>query len=94
VGRAAALALGLAFAACAGAQAPVEATTANGEKVKLFPDGRWEYADPVKAEPQKKARAEELERERAAQGGWFGFGRKVYEGDKDYNRGSLNPTRR
>ncbi len=28
-----------------------------------------------------------------AQGGWFG-GRKIYEGDKDYNRGSLNPNRR
>ncbi len=25
-----------------------------------------------------------------AQGGRFGIGRKVYEGDKDYNRGSLN----
>jgi hypothetical protein len=94
VGRAAALVLGLLFAAFAGAQAPLEATTAKGEKVKLFPDGRWEYADPVKAEPQRKAREAETERERAAQGGWFGVGRKVYEGDKDYNRGTLNPARR
>jgi hypothetical protein len=82
------------FAAAAGAQAPLEATTATGEKVKLFPDGRWEYADPVKAEPQRKAREAEIERDRAAQGGWFGIGRRVYEGDKDYNRGSLNPSRR
>jgi hypothetical protein len=72
----------------------VEATTANGEKVKLYGDGRWEYADPVKAAPQRKARDEELERERTSQGGWLGIGRKVYEGDKDYNRGSLNPNRR
>jgi hypothetical protein len=88
----------LLFAASAGAQAPLEATTATGEKVKLFPDGRWEYADPVKAEPQKKAReateAEMRERERGSQGGWFGLGRRVYEGDKEYNRGTLNPARR
>jgi len=70
------------------------ATTAGGEKVKLYPDGRWEYADPVKAEPQKKAREAELERERSSQGGWFGIGRRVQEGDKDYNRGTLNPARR
>jgi hypothetical protein len=75
-------------------QQPVEATTASGEKVKLHPDGRWEYADPKKAEPQRKAQAQEQERERNAQGGWLGFGRKVYEGDKDYNRGTLNPSRR
>ena len=53
-----------------------------------------EYADPVKAEPQRKAREAETERERTAQGGWLGFGRKVYEGDKDYNRGTLNPAKR
>jgi hypothetical protein len=94
VSRKAALGLVLLYAAAAGAQAPLEATTATGEKVKLFADGRWEYADPVKAEPQRKAREAEIERDRAAQGGWFGFGRKIYEGDKDYNRGSLNPSRR
>jgi len=70
----------------------VEATTANGEKVRLLPSGRWEYVDPKKAEPQRKEREAEAEKERTAQGGWFG-GRKVYEGDKDYNRGSLNPNR-
>ena len=94
MGRAAALALALLLATAALAQAPVDATTASGEKVKLFPDGRWEYVDPAKAEPQRKAREAEMERERAAQGGWFGFGRKVYEGDKDYNRGTMNPARR
>jgi len=91
MGRAAALILAALFAAAAGAQqTAIDATTATGEKVRLLPDGRWEYADPKKAEPQRKARVEEQERERNAQGGWFGIGRKVYEGDKDYNRGSLN----
>ena len=95
MGRAALVVAALLLASVARAQpAAIEATTATGEKVRLFPDGRWEYADPVKAEPQKKARAAETERERNAQGGWFGFGRKIYEGDKDYNRGTLNPARR
>ena len=94
MGRAAALIFAALFAAAAGAQqGVVEATTAAGEKVRLLPDGRWEFVDPKKAEPQRKARVEEEERERKAQGGWFGFGRKVYEGDKDYNRGSLGPNR-
>jgi len=83
------------LAASAWAQpAPIEATTASGEKVRLHADGRWEYADPVKAEPQRKAREAELERERSSQGGWFGIGRRVQEGDRDYNRGTLNPARR
>jgi hypothetical protein len=95
MGRAAALIVAAAFAASGWAQqAPIEATTAAGDKVKLHADGRWEYADPVKAEPQKKARAEEEDRERSAQGGWFGIGRKVYPGDKDYNCGTMNPNRR
>jgi hypothetical protein len=90
MGRAAALAIAALVAASAWAQsAPVEATTANGEKVKLYADGRWEYADPIKAEPQKKAREAEVQRERNSQGGWFGIGRTIPPGDKDYNRGSL-----
>jgi len=39
----AALALGAAHA-----QTPVEATTPAGERILLYPDGRWEYADPAK----------------------------------------------
>lgn len=27
---------------------PVEATNAAGDKILLYPDGRWEYADPAK----------------------------------------------
>jgi hypothetical protein len=60
-----------------------------GEKVRLLPNGRWEYVDPVKAAPQKKAREAEAERDRNSQGGLFGIGRTIPPGDKDYNRGSL-----
>ena len=91
MGRAASVVVAALLAASAFAQQQgvIEATTATGEKVRLLPDGRWEYADPKKAEPQRKEREAEAERDRSAQGGWFGFGRKIYEGDKDYNRGSL-----
>ena len=90
MGRAAALAIAALLASNALAQdAAIEATTAGGEKVRLLPNGRWEYVDPVKAVPQKKARDAEAERERNSQGGWFGIGRTIPPGDKDYNRGSL-----
>jgi hypothetical protein len=81
--------------AWAAAQAPagaIEATTGGGEKVWLLPGGRWEYADHKKAEPQREQRRAEDERDRSAQG--ILGGRKIYPGDKDYNRGSLNPNRR
>jgi hypothetical protein len=73
---------------------PVEAVTVNGEKVRLFPNGRWEYADAAKAAAaQRKAAAypENQARPEGAQGGLFGVGRIIMPGDKDYNRGSLNP---
>jgi hypothetical protein len=90
MGRTEALIVAALFAANALAQEnSVEATTATGEKVRLLPNGRWEYVDPVKAEPQKKAREAAAERERSSQGGWFGIGRTIPPGDKDYNRGSL-----
>ena len=95
MGRTAPLILAALLASSALAQEKViEATTAAGEKVRLLSNGRWEYADPVKAEPQRKARGAEIERERSAQGGWLGIGRTIQPGDKDYNRGSLNPNRR
>ncbi len=74
--------------------AGIDALTASGEKVRLFANGRWEYADQKKAEVQREARRVDETRERGAQGGLFGVGRRVYEGDKDYNRGSLNPKTR
>ena len=98
------LALLVCAAACtAQAQSSViDATTSTGERVRLMPDGRWEYVEQKKAAVQQEARKKEqevrdaeLKRERGAQGGGLlGFGRTLYEGDKDYNRGSLNPKTR
>lgn len=86
--------------ALAGAQeldrTPQEATTAKGEKVLLHPNGRWEYVDAKKAEAAKvvaQQYPENKTRPVDAQGGWMG-GRMVMPGDKDYNRGSLNPKGR
>ncbi len=76
---------------------PVEAVTVDGEKVRLFPNGRWEYVDAAKAlAAAQKAAAypENQTRPEGAQGGLFGIGRTVMPGDKDYNRGSLNPKMR
>lgn len=77
---------------------PLEAVTANGEKVRLFPNGRWEFVDAAKAaEAQQQAAQypENKTRPVEAQGGLFGgIGRIIMPGDKDYNRGSLNPKTR
>ncbi|MBS1144754.1 MAG: hypothetical protein H6R14_2160 [Proteobacteria bacterium] len=76
---------------------PVEAATTDGKKVRLFPNGRWEYVDAALAAEAQKAAAEYPEnkmRPAEAQGGMFGVGRLIMPGDKDYNRGSLNPKTR
>jgi len=76
---------------------PIEATTLDGQKVCLFPNGRWEFVDAAKAAEAQKAAAEYPEnktRPVEAQGGVFGVGRTIMPGDKDYNRGSLNPKLR
>lgn len=74
---------------------PLEAVTVDGEKVRLFPNGRWEFVDTEKAATAKELSArypENKTRPVEAQGGLFGgFGRTIMPGDKDYNRGSLNP---
>lgn len=73
---------------------PVEASTAAGEKVRLYPNGRWEYVDAAKAAAAQAAAArypENKTRPIEAQGGLLGGGRLIMPGDKDYNRGSLNP---
>ena len=75
-------------------EAVIDAVTASGEKVRLLPNGRWEYAEEKKAEAQRELRRVEDAREAGAQGGFLGIGRKVYPGDRDYNRGSLNPKTR
>ena len=83
----------------------IEATTAAGDKVRLLPDGRWEYVDPKKqaAMPQPAPAAAAQAAPAAAQaapaagpsqGGLFGLGRTIQPGDPDYNRGSLNPRGR
>lgn len=77
---------------------PVEATTVDGQKVRLFPNGRWEFADAAKAAEAQKLAAEYPEnrtRPIDSQGILVGgFGRVIMPGDKDYNRGSLNPKLR
>jgi hypothetical protein len=66
--------------------------------VQLFPNGRWEYVDAAKAEAAKKVAAdfpENKTRPIDSQGIMIGgVGRVVLPGDKDYNRGSLNPKLR
>lgn len=98
--KAAALILILATAAGSGLAAeldrvPLEALTVDGQKVHLFPNGRWEYVDAAKAAAAKEVAAQYPEnktRPIEAQGGLFGgIGRTIMPGDKDYNRGSLNP---
>ena len=80
------------------AETVLDAVTSDGDKVRLLPNGRWEYVDTKKAEevrPQVQAYEEQKAREQAkGQGGLFGVGRRIQEGDKDYNRGSLNPKMR
>lgn len=96
------LALGMLLAAGAGLAAeldrtPLEAVTVDGQKVRLFPNGRWEFVDVARAAAARKVAAEYPEnktRPAEAQGGAFGVGRAVMPGDKDYNRGSLNPKLR
>lgn len=76
---------------------PVEATTAGGDKVRLYPTGKWEYVDAAKAVEAKRV-AEQFPENKVrpvdAQGGWVPGSRMLMPGDKDYNRGSLNPKTR
>lgn len=92
-----ALAAGMALAA-GPEREPLEAATVDGEKVRLFPNGRWEFVDPAKAAEARKLAADYPEnrtRPVDAQGVMIGgIGRNVMPGDKDYNRGSLNPKLR
>ena len=82
-----------ALVGAAHAAVPLEATTVQGERVRLFENGRWEYVDAKKAEAQKPIVAaydkQHDDAKASEQGGLFGVGRKIKPGDKDYNRGSL-----
>lgn len=82
--------------ALAGEGAVIEATTASGDKVELMPDGRWRFVDQAKQAEAKKVAdtyPQNHLRPEGAQGGWFGT-RTILPGDKDYNRGTLNPKMR
>jgi hypothetical protein len=94
----AALLASVAFGAAAETldRTPLQAVTASGETVLLFPSGHWEFADTDKAAAARKSAAQYPEnrtRPIDAQGGWFG-GRVIMPGDPDYNRGSLGPKGR
>lgn len=72
---------------------PVEAVTAQGEAVRLYANGRWEFVDADKAAKARELAAhypENKTRPVDAQGGAFGIGRTIMPGDQDYNRGSLS----
>lgn len=72
---------------------PVEATTAKGETVLLYPSGKWAFVDVAKAAEARKVAAQFPEnkvRPVDAQGGWVPGSRMLMPGDKGYNRGSLS----
>ena len=76
---------------------PIEATTSSGDRVLLHPNGRWEFVDGKKAEAARVVAKQFPENQGCppgSQGGLLGFGRCIMPGDKDFNRGSLNPNRR
>ena len=76
------------------AEEAIEAITAKGEKARLLPNGRWEYIHQSKQTEAKKVFESYPEnRNPGAQGGLFGS-RSINPGDKDYNRGTLNPKAR
>ena len=69
----------------------IEAQTSNGETVILHPNGKWEFVNTQKA---AKAKEIAIKLDPAAncppgsQGTFFGFGRCILPGDKDYQTGS------
>ena len=74
----------------------IDATTAAGDKVRLFPDGRWEYVDPKKQAEMPAATPAAATATAASkacppgsQGSVFGVGRCIPPGDPQYNRGSV-----
>ena len=84
-------------AVCAADTKPIEATTGTGDRVMLHPNGRWEFVDEKKAEAARVVAKQFPENQGCppgSQGGLLGFGRCIMPGDKDFNRGSLNPNRR
>ena len=93
-------------AAHAQTPAPIETTTPAGDRILLYPDGRWEYADPAKraaspkpAPPAAVTPAAARRFRHAGRRGRVSAGlagppprdrRLRLPGDRDYNRGSLS----
>lgn len=69
----------------------IEALTNSGEKVILHADGKWEFVNAQKAAAAKEI-AIKLDPvancPAGSQGTFFGFGRCILPGDKDYQTGS------
>jgi len=68
----------------------IEATTTNGDKVLLKPNGRWAFTDEKKAAEAEKIANQYPENKvcpPGAQGGWFGT-KCIMPGDKAFNRKS------
>ncbi len=68
----------------------MEATTPNGDKVILKPNGRWEFVDPEKSAAAKEIAKQYPENNvcpPGSQGGWFGT-KCILPGDKAFNRKS------
>jgi len=100
-----AILLFIALPALAQQNLDVEATTTGGQKVILHPDGRWDFADgpqpgsatATESKPAQPATATQSASQSCppgSQGGLFGIGRCIPPGDKDYNRGTMNPSKR
>jgi len=73
--------------------ADIQASTANGDKVILHPNGRWEFVETKKAVEAAKISKQYPENQGCppgAQGGLFGLGRCILPGDKEFNRRPLN----
>lgn len=70
---------------------PIEAVTANGDKVVLHPNGRWEFVDSGKAQAAKEVARQYPENQGCPpgwQGGLLGIGRCIPPDDPAYVRGS------
>ncbi|WP_225907057.1 hypothetical protein [Methyloradius palustris] len=88
--------LSMSYAAAEDAGSDIEAVTASGDKVILQPNGRWKFVEKEKAVVAEKISKQYVENQgcpNGTQGGFFGLGvgRCIKPGDKDFNRGTLNP---
>jgi hypothetical protein len=80
----------LAASSAFGQPASIDATTEAGDKVRLFPDGHWEYVDAKKQAEMPAAAAAFKACPPGSQGGVLGIGRCIPPDDPQYNRGSLS----